>query len=252
MNQGRLTRFDFALPSACLVGLLFCGMFCCESLQAQSRELLRGNMVPGRAGQIRLLGNAKLAQRLQPVKISAPQGSELAIVSGGSFVGTSDSAHTTGMRVGSLYRLRLATVAEQRHVELYPSVELLDVLHPPQGLENQFPIPVVIDASDVREAMAGRMVTKVIYLEDPETSMPHNAAPGRQATIDISGAQDAVRAAESLGRPMAILRIGSRVPTAEELATSDQNAFRSQIPETVDTSPRLDLKINPEYPSSIR
>ena len=51
---------------------------------------------------------------------------------------------------------------------------------------------------------------------------------------------------------MAILRIGSRVPTAEELATSDQNAFRSQIPETVDTSPRLDLKINPEYPPSIR
>ncbi len=244
-----IRRFSGTNIAAAL--LLIAVLVCCETSQAQNtREFVRDNMVPGRASQIRLFGNPRLAQRLQPVRISSPQGSELSIVSNGSFIGTSASDYSTGMRVGSLYRFRLSTVSEQRAVELYPSIELLDVLHPPKGLENQFPIPVTISESDIRHAVAGRMVSKVIYLEDPETSLPRTTAPGSQATIDISGADDAVRAAESLGRPMAILRIGSRVPTREELAATDQNAFRSQTPETVQQqSSRPDLKANPEYPA---
>ncbi|MFM7868234.1 MAG: hypothetical protein ACKPHU_28800, partial [Planctomycetaceae bacterium] len=62
-----------------------------------------------------------------------------------------------------------------------------------------------------RLAASGALVTRVIYLERPQTAAsddplrrerPHTVAPG----------DNAVAAAEMHGRPLAIVRIGGRVP----------------------------------------
>ena len=63
-------------------------------------------------------------------------------------------------------------------------------------------------------ALAGKFVTRVIYLEDP-----HNAAPVReidhsQNWFEVAVGQDPLAAADKLGRPVAILRLGGRVPDA--------------------------------------
>ncbi len=235
------------LITASIAGIV-CGTLFCSSAAAQrNHELIRGNMVPGRASQLKLFGNPKLMHYLQPVKVTSPENTVLSVVANGGFVSTSLATHTTGMRIGSLYRFRLSNIKLRPGVELYPSVELLDILHPPKGLENEFPVPIVIDELDVKQALAGRLVTKIIYLEDPETSLPRTDVPGTQATLDISSAADPLRAAESLGRPMAILRIGSRVPTASELAATDTNAFRSQPPEHISQATQAHLKLNPNY-----
>jgi hypothetical protein len=216
----------------------------------QPHRLVRGNMIPGQASQIKLMSSPSKAGQVQPVQVAAPDGVELSVVSEGSFVSTSQSDYTVGMQMGLLYRFRISGVEVAAGYELYPSVELLDLLHPPQGLETNFPIPVVITAADIREANAGRMVTKVIYLEDPEVALPRGGDKNEQPWFDISATEDPILAAQGLGRPMAILRIGSRVPTSEELANSSMNAFNSATPSPATKTFQPGLKINPKYPSA--
>ena len=56
------------------------------------------------------------------------------------------------------------------------------------------------------------MVTRVIYLEDPETATPLVQTPLTNRPLDIAEYQDALEVADSLGRPVAIVRIGSVAP----------------------------------------
>lgn len=213
----------------------------------QPHHLLRGNMIPGQASQIRMMSSPAKAGQVQPVKVIAPDAVELSVVNGGSFVSTGQPSYVGGMQLGSLYRFRITGVQVARSFELYPSIELLDLLRPPKGLENDFPVPVVISDSDIREAIAGRLVTKVIYLEDPDVAMPRGGVKDEQPYFDVSAAEDPVRTAEGLGRPMAILRIGSRVPTGDELASASMNAFSTATPAQATETYQPGLKRNPRY-----
>ena len=239
----RFSKFGFGTATLFAIAFLFA-----SNAQAQRpHHLLRGNMIPGQASQIRALSSPSKAGQTQPVKLIAPEGVELSVVSNGSFSTTAQPNHTVGMQLGSLYRFRITGVDVATSFELYPSVELLDLLRPPAGLVNDFPVPVVITAADVREATAGRLVTKVIYLEDPEVALPRGGDKNEQPWFDVSAAEDPVRTAEGLGRPMAILRIGSRVPTGTELANSSSNAFNSSAPQPVTQTFQPELRINPKY-----
>lgn len=244
----RFSKFGFVTAALFAITLLSA-----TNSQAQRpRHLLRGNMIPGQASQIRAMSSPSKAGQTQSVKVIAPAGVELSVVSQGSFVVTSQADYTVGMQLGSLYRFRITGVDVATGFELYPSIELLDLLRPPAGLENAFPVPVVITAADVREAVAGRLVTKVIYLEDPEVALPRGGDKNEQPWFDVSATEDPIRTAEGLGRPMAILRIGSRVPTSEELMASSMNAFSSASPQpTAMTSQQPGLRINPKYQSPV-
>ena len=233
------------LVTAIMIAIVL--LFASNAQAQRSRHLLRGNMIPGQASQIRALGSPSKAGQNQPVKLIVPDGVELSIVSSGSFAATAQPSHTVGIQLGSLYRFRVTGVDVGTSFELYPSVELLDLLRPPAGLENDFPIPIVMTASDIREASAGRLVTKVIYLEDPEVALPRAGNKNEQPSFDVSAAEDPVRTAAGLGRPMAILRIGSRVPTSVELANSSSNAFNSATPQLATESFQPGLRINPKY-----
>jgi hypothetical protein len=213
----------------------------------QPHHLLRGNMIPGQASQIRMMSSPAKAGQVQPVKVMAPEAIELSVVSGGSFVSTGQPSYVGGMQLGSLYRFRITGVQVARSFELYPSIELLDLLRPPKGLENDFPVPVVITDSDIREAIAGRLVTKVVYLEDPDVALPRGGTKDEQPYFDVSASEDPVRTADGLGRPMAILRIGSRVPTGDELANASMNAFNTATPSQATETYQPALKQNPRY-----
>ena len=222
--------------------------FASSNLMAQEpHHLLRGNMIPGQASQIRMMSSPSRIGKVQPVKVAAPDGVEVSVVDNGSFVATGQTNYTVGMKLGSLYRFRINGTERTEKFDLYPSVELLDFLHPPEGLENDFPVPVVITQSDIREAMAGRLVTKVIYLEDPEVALPRGGDKNEQPYFDVSAVEDPVRTAAGLGRPMAILRIGSRVPTSEELSAVSMNAFSSATPSETIITAEPGLRFNPKY-----
>jgi uncharacterized repeat protein (TIGR01451 family) len=92
-------------------------------------------------------------------------------------------------------------------------------LHLPSYLRAiNHPAPVVINEDDIRLALAGGLVTKVVYLEDPERAQPVATRPDQPVEITLAPNQDPLAAARDFGRPVLIVRLGARVYTPEEMA----------------------------------
>jgi hypothetical protein len=152
---------------------------------------------------------------MQPVRIELTgQGGQVAV-----YTGPDDqpallpAPAVVGLRVGSTYRLKISDMADFAGVELYPTVEMLDCLHPPRGREIEFAIPIVLTAEEISSALDGRMVTKVIYLEQPDRAAPvRNTTAARNRLAPPR--DNALALADEAGRPMVIVRLGGRLPDA--------------------------------------
>lgn len=184
-----------------------------ESSVGQVRHnRVRSDMAPGLAAERYRKADPDLATVTQPVRIFAPTETTISVLSNGSVLTASPSSVTLGLAVGPVYQVKVSGLNLNESVELYPSIELLGRLYPPKGMENRFPIEIEITRDDLLQAIDGSMVTKVIYLEHGDMVVPHQHSPDVQPTFDVGANEDPLRASQSLGRPMAILRIGSRVP----------------------------------------
>ena len=125
------------------------------------------------------------------------------------------------LRVGSIYRIKISDLPDFPGAELYPTVELIDRLHPPREREIEFAIPILLNAEEIAMALEGRLVTKVIYLEQPDRAAPvrnTNAARNRVA----EPRENLLAIADEAGRPMVIVRVGGRLPDA---AASESGFF---------------------------
>ena len=178
-------------------------------------------MPPGMAAQFYQVSDPALRGHVQPVQLVAPTDTTIEIGDAASNFGQARTSQMSiGMAVGYVYRFKLSNLPVLNAVgeSLYPSIEVFGKLSPPAGLEKDFPIQVVVTPDDIELALTGRMVTRVIYLEDPRGDLPHLHTTTDQPSIDVPRGQDPLRAAEQMGRPMAILRMGSRVPMENEIA----------------------------------
>jgi hypothetical protein len=173
---------------------------------------VRSDMAPGLAAERFRKADPDLARVSQPVRIVAPAETTIDVLSNESVLTTSQSKVTMGLAVGPVYQVKISGLNLYESVELYPSIELLGRLYPPKGMQNRFPIEIAITRDDLLQVIDGSMVTKVIYLEHGDMVVPHRHSPDQQPTFDVGANEDPLRASETLGRPMAILRIGSRVP----------------------------------------
>jgi hypothetical protein len=118
-----------------------------------------------------------------------------------------------GTLVGQMYRMKLENMPGLPGVEVYPTVEVLDRLHPPRGQKHNFPVEIHIDRDDVDLALSGNLVTKVVYLEQPNLAAPFELDEATR-TRSLDKMDNALTEADRFGRPMAIIRIGGRVPSA--------------------------------------
>ena len=57
-------------------------------------------------------------------------------------------------------------------------------------------------------------MTRVVYVEDPKAALPVQAT-GEQSWFEVAPGMDPLVVADSLGRPIAIVRLGGRVPERE-------------------------------------
>ena len=167
---------------------------------------------PGVVGSGRLLRGGAVMGFFQPVEVSGPEQLEVALAQSGQFLPPLSAPVKVGMLVGSVYRLRVTNIPLRPGDELYPTIEVLDRMYAPRGREHRFPIPVRLEQEDLLSALSGALVTRVIYLEDSQAASPLADEPGSQRVTDVAGNDNALQVADQLGRPMAILRIGSRVP----------------------------------------
>lgn len=152
----------------------------------------------------------------QPVEIRAPQGARISPSTGAGFADGRPDRLLVGLQIGPVYRFQVTELPGHPGVELFPTVELIDRLYPPPGLAQRFPVPVELTLDELLMAADGRFVTRVIYVEDPQLAIPiAEKTPSETRWFEARPGEDPLVAADALGRPIAILRIGGRTPTLE-------------------------------------
>ncbi len=191
--------------------LVWFGIVASVSAQPLVHSRYRSDLPPGEVGAQQLRRGGPLQGYVQPVEIRVPEGAAVSLACEGDFAWTATKLRA-GLLVGQVYRLEVRDIPRHDQAAVYPSLELINRLYPPRGLKYRFPIPVEITQEDLERAMAGEMVVRVIYLENPERADPRGEDPGEQRFQDALPGEDPLQLADELGRPMAILRMGSRVP----------------------------------------
>lgn len=187
------------------------------SAQEKSAHWLNaGNMPPGAIGSQRLHRGGPLSGYFQPVQIRAPEGARIALAVEGSFGQSQENESLAGLLIGPVYRLQVTGIPNHPGLEIFPTVEIIDRLYPPRCLRLRYPIPIELTADELELAARGAFVTRVIYVEDPSLALPvQQKRKDTQPWMEAARGEDPLIVADRLGRPIAILRIGGRVPTAD-------------------------------------
>lgn len=168
---------------------------------------------PGVGAQMAAAGRRDLTCALQPIRVELPgSGGRVSFyVSCDGALNELNSPALAAVQIGAVYRLRLDRLPDFPGLELYPTVELIDRLHPPRGREAEFPVPVPFTEQELRAAAQGRLVTKVIYLEQPDRALPVDGSTAARTRL-AGPRENILAAADEVGRPMAIVRLGGRTP----------------------------------------
>ncbi len=202
-----------------------------------------GAMPPGAIGTRQLLRGGPLPGYFQPVEIKAPSGALISLAADGQFTEPQSGPCKVGMLIGAVYRLKITGIRLAEGAEVFPTVEIVDRTYPPLGTQWSFPVPVELGYEDLRLALDGKFVTRVIYLEDPCNALPAGENPQAQNWFEVRPGQDPLAVADALGRPVAILRLGGRLPVSGD--GPDQNflfgcppfiCYRADQPNAAQTS----------------
>lgn len=174
------------------------------------------DLTPGAVGRGQLLRDPRMPGYFQPVEVHVPKGATISLAAEGAFDPPEEGPVKAGMLIGEVYRFKVANIPNLPGMEVFPSVEVINRLHPPEGKAARFPIPVHLTQEELELALDGHFVTRVIYLEDPAAALPDRQRPEFQPYFEVQQQQDPLEVADRLGRPMVILRMGSRVPESDE------------------------------------
>ena len=163
-----------------------------------------------------------LPPEVQVVRIQGPDGVIVSVLGPQTVPvspGDGKGLGTFGMRVGTAYYLRLSNLPNRPEAELFPVIQLVGHLHRPPGVDpSRYPIRVQLTEDDIDNVLRnGRLVTEIVYLEDPEQALPLHLPKDEIPVVTLSPAENPMKVAQALGRPMVVVEIGNRAPTAEEI-----------------------------------
>lgn len=153
-------------------------------------------------------------------KFLVPAGVRVTLFPGSELSKMYDAPIVVGMRPGYVYRFELTNLPYNPGKSLYPEVELRGVLVPRPGMKYMdYPIPLLFTQADIERVLRGALITKVIYLEDPEKAIPAATQPDFPIETLDGSVPEALKNAYANGRMMAIVRLGDRKPSVQELQT---------------------------------
>jgi len=119
---------------------------------------------------------------------------------------------------GFKYLFKVEGLPHSEATAFYPVLEVFDVLYlPPNQNPADHPAPILITEADGLTAAKGAMVTKVVTLEDPESGFVGIGGDVNGADVDAFSWMDPFVFAKDVGRIVAVLRIGNKEPTDQEL-----------------------------------
>ncbi len=156
------------------------------------------------------------------VRFAGPDGMEATYYQGRARPHSFPAGSSVGLRPGYIYRVQLGGITDRPGVLLFPSIEVRGTLklQPRHGAHN-FPVTIPIHPEDVDAAVAGSMVTKVIYLENPDRAEPRATQQGEVIEYDVAKDRDIYNEARNRGRIMVVVHFGGRTPPPEELAATN-------------------------------
>jgi hypothetical protein len=199
----------------------------------------QGVMPPGAIGSWQLQRGGPLPGFFQPVEIKAPAGVSISLAVANQFLPQQQAPRRVGLLIGCVYRLRVTSIPRAEGVELFPTIEVINRTYAPADQQVRFAVPVEITQQDMELAIDGKFVTRVIYVEDPHNALPVRNTEG-QSWFEVAPGRDPLAVADELGRPVAILRMGGRVPDAG----ADPHFFFNS-PAWVNYPPRTALQAKP-------
>ncbi|CAN5147649.1 hypothetical protein BH11PLA2_BH11PLA2_46270 [soil metagenome] len=159
------------------------------------------------------------AAQVLAAKVVVPDGVRITAMPGSPEAKNYMGSALFGLRPGYIFRFELSNIGGKADTVLYPEVEVRGtlVLRSSMKLMENY-AGIAFTARDLDRAMAGAMITKVIYLEDPEKAVPVKTTMDQPFEIPEDTEQAAIKAAFENGRIVAVVRLGNRKPTAELLA----------------------------------
>src|SRR5271157_3437893 len=106
---------------------------------------------------------------------------------------------TVGLQRGIGYRLRLSNITERPGVELFPVIEVVGHLHRPREISPaKYPIRIVFTDEELWDVVdRGRLVTKVIYLEEPEQAIPIKLSRDQIPVVTLNPTEQPLKVAEA-------------------------------------------------------
>ena len=200
--------------------IVACGLFCCtQSASAQKvpeygrYQPLWQNSPPGTAARWAQLTGKLDPNYFQPIRIINEEAGDVTLFHRRP---VQQSEHKSPAQLsviaGHSYRFKISNMRTFPGIELFPTIEVIDRLHPPTGEKHNYPIPIHISREDVDAVLAGKLVTHIVYLEQPQFAAPFELDKATRAR-QLKPRENAVEMADRLGRPMVILRIGGRLPS---------------------------------------
>lgn len=181
------------------------------------RQFMLNQMTPpGTAAEWAAKLGRTTPEYFQPVRLSLPSSGLVTFYEGasGRYYDLPAPAQAS-LIVGGMYRMCVKDVPEFPGAEFYPSIELIDRLHPPVGKIEEYPVEFELTLEELEWAANGRLVTKVVYLEQPNRVPLQNLEANERITT-IEPHQNVIAEADLLGRPIAIVRLGGRMPDLKQ------------------------------------
>ncbi|NUQ62466.1 MAG: hypothetical protein HUU20_08255 [Pirellulales bacterium] len=206
------------VPCSALLAAAFC-LGLAAPLGAQQPAVHywhQGSMPPGAVAAMQLARGGPLPGHFQPVEIVAPPGVMISMAEGGAFGDPMAAPARVGLMIGPVYRIRVMNLPLYPGLEVFPTIEVIDRLYTPRGQETRFPVLIELTQEDLELALDGKFVTRVIYLEDPDKALAVAQIDKEQSWFEAGPGRDPLAIADQLGRPIAILRLGARLPNANE------------------------------------
>jgi uncharacterized repeat protein (TIGR01451 family) len=190
--------------------------------------VLENGAIEGPAGAV-----PALEPNVQVVRFSGPEGLRAEVVAPAPQpipipASISPGLITAGLRMGTGYRLHLMNIPDRPGAELFPVVEVVGHLHRPANIDPaRYPIRIVFREDDLFDVLDhGRLITKVVYLEDQEQALPLKMPKDEIPSVTINPSEEPLKVGAALGRVAAIVRIGGRRPSVEEM---DPNIFDAPL-----------------------
>lgn len=153
------------------------------------------------------------------VRFLTPPGTHVTFYPTRQLSRTFDAPVTVGLRPGYIYRVKLSGF-QPSEPNFYPTLEVRGTLRLPKVIRaGDHPAPLVFSQEDINRVLNGAMITKVVFLENPEQALATATHAERPMEWTTPRGSNPLAEADARGRPLLIVRLGQRDVSNEELAS---------------------------------